>query len=694
MSFSLLDKLSGPIRDVQPSHGGLCRHFKYGIRSKVTIKVKGEREAEYVRPTAAFTNVVTTAGRLNIVPERDIEVNDGINARMIDDCGQLSSEHVFESVKASGQVKGWVGYDIATSLTDRTSENFVGVLFNLLRMYYISQMDYDDYKLSPGATFYNDGHVAISYGQHFDFRMERKPEFKLNNIYCDIKSPPDSFGDTDFFPRADTFSEREFGILKTALAGWTCDYPIRLFSSCPPLAELLVASNPTHLMAPMVFIETLKPMEVLSTLQKLVGENRVQSQFDLAYMLLCQAVYMPVPRAAEANGWVVAQYDFYVPKAATVRGANRMFTSGTAYQPRPSACNTWKRWTSNKTRMIVHAAAITEAIYTGVYEVLTRGEGQIDGNLADVGLTPSGPLSRTRAVIEFSAYRFGESFRYPWDTAAGLDVIAPILAAVMEGAAKFTIEKVGLTDGYNIVSEKIGEKEVDRIISNDLKPVMFPVLSYGVNDDRYYLNSMHYGAKLYLNPAGRGIVKGSNDASKLMSIMRLGGYDVTLFGPGTSYRNWAANSNGHCMAIPPTEDNVAADFIFHKSLTKRRDMSWMDLLCFTRGTISLEVDIQPFGYVMFNNGQRDYVGLRAYIPTPPDTKTVKEDEVLGLSIVTNDGKMPYRYSDFLFQQVLVEPETAESILASSDIKQSPSIEVNPEQDSYTEVARQTAEEEI
>lgn len=694
MSFSLLDKLAGPIRDVQPAYCGLCRNFKYGIRSRVEIEVSGERDAKYERPTAVFTNVVTTAGRLNIKPIRDIEVNDGINAKLIDDCGQLSSDHVFDALRMSGQVKGWVSYDVATSLTDRSSENFVGVLYNLLRMYYIAGMKYDDYKLSPGATFYNDGHVAISYGQHFDIRSESKPVFEINNLYCDVKSPPDQFGDYEFFPAAGSLSEREFAILKTAVAGWKCDYPIRIFSTCPPLCDLLVVSNPTHLLVPPAYVETIKPMEVLAVLQKLVLENRVQSQFDLAYMLLAQSVYMPVPRAAEANAWVVAQYDFYVPRAASVRGANRMLTAGNAYQPRPAACHTWRKWVSNKSRLLIHAAAITEAIYTGAFEVLTRADGSLEGNLADLGLTLCGSLSRNQAVLEFAAYRFGSQFRFPWDTSAGIDVIQPIVRAIEAGQAKFTVEKVGLTSDYNIITERIGEKEVDRLIASDLKPVMFPVLSYGVNDDRYYLNSMHYSTTIHMSPTGRCVVKGSNDASKLMAIMRLGGYDVTLVGNERVYKNWAANANGHCMAIAPTEDNLEADFFTNRQSFKKRDMSWMDLHCFTRGSIKLTVDIAPYGYAIFNNGEQIYTDVKKYIPLPADMKVVNEQGMINLSIVTNDGKMPYRYSDFLFHQGLVEPETAESILASSDIKHSQYIEVSPEQDSSAAVEARLREEEV
>lgn len=687
MSLSLLDKLSGPFRDVQPSQQGLCRHFKYGIRSRVETEVSGERSASYLRPTAVFTNVLTLAGKLKMKVVDDIDINDGINAKLIDDCGQVSTEHVYDAIKASGQVKGWVGYDVVTSLIDRTRENFVGVLYNLLRLYYISTMKYDEYKLSPGATFYNDGHVAITYGQHLDFRSESKPEFIINNLYYDVKSAGDQFNEGDFFPKTDTFTEEEFAVLKTAVAGWTCDYPIRLFSSVPPLADMLISTNPNHTLTFPAPVELMRPNTVLSTLQKLVGENRVQSQFDLAYMLLAQTIYMPVPRAAEANAWVVAQYDFYLPKAGTVRGANRMFTTGNSYQPRPSAMGSWKKWTSNKNRVQIHAAAITEAAYTGVFEVLTRDSGDVVANLAEVGLTPSGPLARTRALLEFASYRFGSSFRYCWDTSTGIDIMGPILAAMQAGAAKVTVEKVGLTAGYDIVTEKVGEKEIDRVIARELRPVMFPVLSYGVNDQRYYLNSLHYSTTLYLNPAGRGIVKGCSDASKLLSIMRLGGYDLTLFGNGMAHKNWAANANGHSMAIPPTDDNLASDFIFDARYLRKRQMSWMDTYWMTRGKITFTVNVKPFGYAIFNNGSQELVELKPYVPLDPKQNTVKEDVLLDLSITTNDGKAHYRYSDFLFQQTLVEPETAESILASTDIQHSRSIEVNPEQDSLAEVER-------
>lgn len=105
----------------------------------------------------------------------------------------------------------------------------------------------------------------------------------------------------------------------------------------------------------------------------------------------------------------------------------------------------------------------------------------------------------------------------------------------------------------------------------------------------------------------------------------------------------------------------------------------------TRGRVKLTVDVKPYGYVLFYNGSQAIMDVKNYVPVGPDDKLLKESEVLGLTVTTNDGKMPYRYSDFLFRQTLVEPETAESLLALSDIRQSPPIELSPEQDSFTQV---------
>lgn len=141
------------------------------------------------------------------------------------------------------------------------------------------------------------------------------------------------------------------------------------------------------------------------------------------------------------------------------------------------------------------------------------------------------------------------------------------------------------------------------------------------------------------------------------------------------------------MAIPPTEDNIAADFAFDARYLRKRDMSWMDTYWMTRGTIKFTANVKPYGYAIFNNGTQELVELKTYTPLAPRDNLVKEDVLLNLSVVTNDGSAPYRYSDFLFHQTLVEPETAESILASTDIQHSRSIEVNPEQDSLAEVER-------
>lgn len=684
MSCDLLDKLAGPLGDVQPTDVGVPKSFKYGIKARVDFTIRADHEDKFTRPTAVFTNVMTPYGRLNIQPIEDMEVTDGYNSRVIDDSGMVNEQMVYDNMRSSGMVKNQFAYEVAMNCVTHANENCVGVIFNLIRLYLIKSSDLKKLKVEQGDVFYNDGHVAQSYRDYLGYSFDGPPTLVPNEGIVEQHNELHPIQGGDFYPEIQSMSDEQVRVLMLATFGWESSAPVRIMSSCKPLTRRFLVRDGLkfHLTTPN--LEDFNATEVLVTIKKFVTDNRLETQFDLAYFLVCQALYSPMPRAVEANAWVRPNLDFYIPKAATARGAYRGFLTGQPLCSRPATMNTWPTFLSNTARVHVHAVALTEALYAGLFEVLTRRTGHYLDSIAEFGLDGAAAHSRTKLVLECASYRFGAKFTFPWYTSCGGDFLRPITRVVSEREAKIEVSPVGQTYGYEIASEVTPEGNRYFVRSLEAKPILFPVLSYGINDDRYYLNSLSYSATGVVNELGTGmLINGCHQASRMLAALRLGGYDSNVLEScsGKSYKNWAANANGHFMSIPPTVFGEHSSYVLRLDQTTRRKMCWINWPHVTARKVEVSVDIKQTGFVMFRDGEQRLVNVKLYKPVSYDMRRYRDESFIAVQMTTHDGRTPYRYSDFLFRQINTSEESTEAVLVSSAIQGSQFIETSPEQDS-------------
>lgn len=694
MSFQLLDQLTGPLSNILPNAKFLAKTVKYGIKADVDIGVTSEFTNAYKRRGALFTNVLSPFGFLKASMIRDPPIYDGINARFFNDYGEIDERAIFETLRLKGIYRTNVIAELAPSIAAANSENHVSILVNMLRLIIIKRSDPADYKFCNDDLFYDDGHLAISYRNFL--KREFNEDFKLtfaNEIQIDRFSESTVVTDDIFCPNVENLTNREFAIFMNMINAIKCDYPLRIAFSTPRLVNKVTLQPGSKQPTMYDTVSDFTAGELEQVMRKYIFANRIEASFDLAYLIVAVAMFAPLPRAIEANGWLSPVNSVILPKVGSVRGILPDFMSGQPLSKNPQKMLTWMNFKKSSDRISIHAIAACEAFYTGFFELLTASPIGIEDTLSHVGVTSMTTATPYKMFCESVAYRFGKEFDLIWQSNSGVDCFSHLLAT--EPAAHSILAKVidFNLDGYEVYTTSLDGSDVVHVVSKELKPALFPVLSMGINDDRYFVNSLEYTTTLYADHATSVLATTDSDQmNKAMSIFRIGGYDAVMIDrlTGLSFRNWAANSNGQVMPmLPPGMKGKSTYIIPFKTLNKRRKC-WMDIGEITdKITLTAKIDLK--GYVIMLNGKVVSTYLPAYRPINVYPKTMNKEETTLVEMKTSSTTIKYRYAGFTLAASQAEAPPARTQLLSTDTPGSQPIEMLTSEDGAEENFYETGE---
>ncbi|QJW70336.1 coat protein [Erysiphe necator associated totivirus 6] len=675
MSAQIFDQLTGPLKDVSTIKPNFSKMNKYGIVADVSFNVGTDFVRDHERRGALFSNVMSPFGRLDIKVVNDTANFDGFNAKTINEYGSIDENMLNEMMKMSGRYRPGVTMGMASDIASEMMENHVGVVFNLLRMKIMKEVDMKQLVFKQDDVFYNDGHVSQSYKQYLcdDFSENFKVEFN-ENLPVMQAMETSIMNASDYCISTTGMNQKDLSILAMALAGWKCDYPIRLFSGSPQICGRFVLPQHSKLRADYDIVD-FSARDVDSVIKKLVMANRIGPHFDIAYALVVMSMFTPVPRSIESNAWVSPSHIFNIPKASSIRGMIPELTSGVAFYPRPSSLATWEMYKTDPYRMYVHGLAVCEATYAGLFEVITASRGNMENGWYNLGLQGVNDMQPYRTILECCSLRFGKQFDIKWDTVAGPDIMSELATSEVIKQRDIEIEVVGDHSGYETYTRVTGNRTVTKIRSRIAKPVVFPVLSMGINDDRYYMNSLQYEAKMDYDARSKSYTTNDNRvANKMLLALRVGGYDATMYDAmtGKKYKNWAANANGHVMPdIPGT--GAANLFVMPMHTLIKRAKNWIEIIQSGR-QLDIKVKVNPKTYALFNNGKLTYSNVKVYNPNILMPGTIK-DVPISTAVVRTSAKLSqYYYQDFLLDEVdVIEDPTSQSVpvgtaaLLASDI---------------------------
>lgn len=656
--------------NVLPNFNYLAKTVKYGIKADVDIGVTSEFTNAFKRRGALFTNVLSPFGILKSDVVHDPPNFDGINARFFNDYGEIDERAIAETLRLKGTYRPNVVADIAPTIAASNSENHVSVLVNLLRFSVIKRSDPKDYKFTNDDLFYDDGHLAVSYKNFLKREFTEDFEFSFKEeIMIERFSESSVIGDDFFCPNIENLSGREFNIFLTMLGTIKCDYPMRLAFSTPRLVDRLTLPFASKHASYYEVIEDFTANEVDQIMRKYIFANRVEAAFDLAYLIVTQAMFAPLPRAIEANGWVSPVNTIKLPKVGSIRGLLPELTGGQPLSRNPQKVLTWMNYKQAPGRIAIHAIAVCEAFYTGFFEVLTASPNGIEDTLSYVGVSSYVAATPYKMFCESAAYRFGKEFDLIWQTNAGVDCYSHLLAtepAALAITARVVDKRL---DGYEVyTTSALGENTV-HVVTKEVKPALFPVLSMGINDDRYFTNSLEYSATLFADHSeGVLATTDSDHMNKAMSILRIGGYDAVMTDrlSGLSFRNWAANSNGQVMPMLPPGLKGKSTYVIPFNTIVKRKKHWMEIGNLTE-SVTMTAKIKLNGYVILTNGKMVSTYMPKYRSIITYPKSMDKEEMVAVEMKTSATAIKYRYAGFLLAASQVEAPPARSQLLSTDI---------------------------
>nr|WAK77496.1 MAG: capsid protein [Totiviridae sp.] len=661
MASQFFDQLAGPLKDVLPTESWYDKTIKYGISCDTKIKREDTVYFENRRPKASFTNLLTTFGTFEVRMQDDINISDGINVKVLNDYGQIDPTLLNEQLRLAGNKPENVNrmvYDVVNNI----NENMVSVLVNLIRFWIYKSTKTEKMVFKEDDIFYDDGHVAMSYKDYLLKGFNNNCVVQYGRMPGVIPFSEHSvLNSGSFVPNLTGFTDRDIQVLRIHLGDIKCSHPSRLLFDTPQLVDNIMLPNynweqPGSLVEP-------SADEIWQVMSKLVYANRCQSQFDLAYSIIVMAMYAPLPRAVEANAWVSPSNVMILPKVGSVRGITPALTSGAAYSSRPEAEITWPNFVKNRYRIFVHAIGACEALYGGIFEIMTAGGGMLTEFLGSFGVTSASMATPWRMMMECAAYRFGKPFETTWDTPCGPNLTGGLLVDRPEARDIQVIPKDDL-QGYDAYTVKVKGEEVTRIRSKFMRPALFPVLSYGINDDRYYLNKKSYTAEMEFRPDIMSLVSSDADqVNKMMCIMRIAGLDCVVVDKftGVRYQNWAANSNGQVMPIFNPNEKTSAYVMPVNTITERR-INWLPVMSvLTKMKLSVEIKVQD--YIVFAGGRNVGTYNMVYRPVTHIPRPMVRQDVTDFIIKTGAQSSGYHYQDFLLATVgiPVEKETVPSL---------------------------------
>lgn len=619
--FSLINSLTQAQQASTLGFSKLTTKSKYGINAEVNFSATGVNTTNSVRPNAFFGNEVTALGLIKGDVFEGPNDASGYSARIVQDDGHVSPVGVYEALRNSP----WSSIDMLQNLQmsdyQYSNDNCVGLIYNLLRMYYITNNKDLTYK--PDDMFYDNGHVSMYCSDAFggNHNSKKITDIMFSPVTVSVTKP----GSPTAFESAAVINYRQLGdkdsaILGAACGAWMSNVPFLISHALPQLVDsLVVTSRSPRSEAKLETLVGVKPSEILVVIDNLINQNNLHAQFDTAYAMLLQVLLMIKPRSIEAYTWVSDQPTMYVPLLRTKRGAIPAMLGVESYWPDPEELQTYNSWSAQKQCAYVHSVILQEAVMSSVFEVNNVvGLQTYVYNMTGVAFDNMGLMTDLSLV----GHRYGKELNFSPLYAGGLDRFEFLLSINGPRKVKVKVKDDNAIYHYNLqvaksdvedIAEQVQElkymledfdelgelderqqknrDEIARQIAelsdawacelpngvvtiDAFVPYVYPVLSIGVNVSGYYQNTNNGSATVKLNKSGTHYTAASSEAFvTFMKTLRMMGYDATGYSSDNSEKminNWADNASGQFLYSALNIEDEHTYFRVRTDMTQRK----------------------------------------------------------------------------------------------------------------------------
>jgi hypothetical protein len=587
-------------------------YLKYGITTTIKMVIKGAfGEMLGTRKNAFLGNSASLMALYTGRTFSEIGIFDGFASSLIGDDGTPDLSVVDEIMTKSHYFKNTVLQDKDIVMGSIYNTNVVSVIYNMLRLYYIKL--YGNIECNPDADYYSNGHVKVTnqqaFGEFNTVRIDESVDFDEGNVtpemtHSDIARSKHSI----YYDMGSNIPGSTFKILKIAHAGWQSKAPIAICHSSERLAEKYVLFN-GYVKGKLPEWSTITAEQIHATIGEFVRRHAAYRDFEHAYAMVISVLTRPVPRSVEAIVWNTNEVVVQMPLPVCLRALAPELYSGQIYTRSPEWQDDFHSWFSSPTAAVAHSVAMLEAVYTEAFH-LTRLKKHSDIDRENFMAMTTGisdcPNVGIMLDTALACLRYGREYEFSYRTMAGVDRLSTIPnlnaqmpnVTVVDADAHLTYdlgELTGTTAPINIFA---------------YAPVVYPSLSYGINEDGYYMNGDKVTVDIHASDVDDNMVfNNPEEFSKFMSTMRLFGYDVKA---KRSYKeksiyNWSDNASGRYIYVHDPKDKAPSFSITNDDI-KRRANSWIQLPTLY-GDFTVSYELGEKSITWFSGDQRIAFGM-------------------------------------------------------------------------------------
>lgn len=654
-----------------PKHINLKNtYLKYGITTTIKMVIKGAfGEMLGTRKNAFLGNSTSLyalyEGRIFSEPG----IYDGMSSVLIGKDGTPDLGVVDDVMTKSHFFRNATIYDKEIVLKNIYNTNVVSVIYNMLRMYYIKL--YGDIHCDPNADYYSNGHVKITNAQAFgDFDevdILNGVEFDEGNVTPEMmKSDLSQSKYGIYYDMGSNIPAATARILRIAHSEWKSVIPVGICHSSEKLSDKYVLFS-GHVRGKLPDWAAITAEQVHATIGEFVRRHAAYRDFEHAYAMVVSVMTRPVPRSVEAIVWNTSKVSVNMPAPVCLRGIAPELYTGQIYTRSPEWQDDFHSWFNSPAAALPHSVALMEAVYVEAFH-LTRLKRHSDIDRENFMAMSTGIIDCPNAGImldtALACLRYGREYEFGYTTLAGVDRLGTIpnlnapapIVTIVDKDAKLTYdigEITGTTAPINILA---------------YAPVIYPSLSYGINEDGYYLNGDNVTVDIRASDLeDKMVFTNVEEFSKFMSTMRLFGYDVKAtraHGEKHIY-NWSDNASGRFIYVHDPKDK-APFFVITNEDIKRRANSWIDLPTLY-GDFSVSYTLGSKALIWFSGDTKIVFGLGT-APTISRSKYVQALSALTTARPTVRIVPVHRRSDF-HESVLTLPASRPTLAASSVVTQ-------------------------
>jgi hypothetical protein len=406
----------------------------------VTASGVADKDVRSFRATAPLS----VSGCLDITVCEAVGDNSGLNTRF------ASESNSFDFNVWATEAAGKLVHDrrvlierLETARDMRNSE--VGLIYNLLRQYLL--LSIEGPVLQPESDYYNDGHLAVTYGQAFSMVSHERwgliPDQGRDGKVTEGGGSANYLGWTGM-------TSLQATVLATALGGLTGVPGVPLMASSKRLIS--VASFGASVNMNLAEEYWNEAAGVLMTLKLLVEKGRLYNQFDTALNLLAQTGCHVRAPVVEAVPLCASDHSLPLPAFSSFRFYLTGCCEGPMGGVRPSAMATYRAFCGSPNSFWIYAAIMRSAAeFRGctTYGTDFDTSGTFEGYVADIGVT--GLLGRWQTL---AASSLGKTFFIQPDL--------PLGASLANYEKPVALRVVGDLRGLNIV-EDVGQGSERRV---------------------------------------------------------------------------------------------------------------------------------------------------------------------------------------------------------------------------------------